>query len=86
MLHQEVIDEVTNGTICVTREVLLHFLEVLGTNARDDGFNAQIKAGDFCPPLYPESILVGFYSKLFECGCDIIDLFICFIQEGEGAC
>ena len=56
----EVINEVTDGAICVAREVLLQFLEVLGANARDDDFDAHIKAGDFGPPLYPERILVAF--------------------------
>ena len=81
----EVIDDVTDGAICVAREVLLQFLKVLGANARDDDFDAHIESGDFGPPLYPESILVGFYSKLFEGGCEIIDLFVYFIREGEVA-
>ena len=75
----ELIDEVTGGSICVAREVLLQFLKVLGANACDDDFDAHIESGDFGPPLYPESILVGFYSKLFEGGCEIIDIFVYFI-------
>ena len=56
----EVIYEFTDGTICVACEVFLQFLEVLGANARDNDFEAHIEAGDFGPPLYPKSILVGF--------------------------
>ena len=54
------IDEVTDGAFLVAREALLQFLEVLGANARDNDFEAHIEAGDFGPPLYPKSILVGF--------------------------
>ena len=54
------IDEVTDGTIWVACEVLLQFFEVLGANAHDDDFDAHIEAGNFGPPLYPESILVSF--------------------------
>ena len=56
----EVIDEVMDGAIWVAHEVHLQFLEVLGDDAGDNDFNAQIEAGNFGPPLYPESILVGF--------------------------
>ena len=56
----EVIYEFMDGTICVAREVLLQLLYVLGANARDNDFDAPTEAGDFGPPLYPESILVGF--------------------------
>ena len=56
----EVIYEVMDGSICVAREFLLQFFKVLGANARDDDFDAHIKAGDFGPPLYPERILVAF--------------------------
>ena len=55
----EVIGEFKDGTICVSLEVLLQFLEVLGDNACGDDFDAYIEAGDFVPPLYTESILVG---------------------------
>ena len=56
----EVIDEVKDGAILVSLEVLLQVLEVLGANTRDDDFGAHIEAGAFGPPLYPESILVVF--------------------------
>ena len=56
----EVIDDVTDGAICVAREVLLQFLDVLGANDCNDDFVAHSEAGNFGPPLYPESILVGF--------------------------
>ena len=56
----EVIYEVMDGAICVTHEVILHFLEVLGANAHENDFDAHIKAGGFGPPLYLERILVGF--------------------------
>ena len=54
------IDEVTDGAFLVAREALLQFLEVMGANTHEYGFDAHIEAGDFGSPLYPESILVGF--------------------------
>ena len=47
------IDEVTDGAICVSCEFLLQFLEVLDSNAYDDNFDVHIESGAFGPPLYP---------------------------------
>ena len=52
----EVINDVTDGVIFVAHEVIFQFLDVLGAHGHDDDFDAHIKAGDFGPPLYPESI------------------------------